>query len=303
MAAPCNTTRKECTAEEVFGALASPPCAMITNPINYNAEQLIYDSAFKDLINSRGIPVNYYINTFNIETADLLYGEEPLAKFYGPIPLMMYVELQEDAISLASFGFESDDSFTGFVHIDTFMETMSGTNFNIYTDNGAVLTAADIFDLLKIDTPHLSNNQDVEPKAGDLIELAILGCDRPGNRGAKIFQVTEEDDQDLSSMNPMLGHYTWRLRAKRYEHSFEPGAPLITRAPQEAGNEQVYDNEFTGTTTTNIWIAPELWDSPELWGESYRSPDKSYEHDVDVNSVEEVFDMSGNPTDIYGEYY
>lgn len=311
----CNPSTSVCDIENTFAAVAVPACSMILNPASMQGEQLIYDMAFRDLINSRGVPVNYYINTFNLSAADTLYGEEPLAEFYGPIPIMMYVELQEDAISFASYGIESDDSVTAYVHIDTFVDTMSGTDFNILTNDGAILTSYNIIDLLRYDKPHESNGQDLEPKAGDLIEIATLGCDRPGSRGAKIFELTEETDQDTSSINPMMGHYVWRLRGKRYEHSFERGAPgdITTRAPQEPGNDQIYDSNWSGVSGQPVPPSPLVTEDGRLTlteagddyiqtegGETYTSPSKDYGDDIEEKS-KKIFDMSD--VDVYGDYY
>lgn len=288
----CSTSRSQCTAENVFAAVANPACGQFFNPGNFQAEQLIYDSSFSDLINSYGIPVNYYINTFNLSAADTLYGEHPTAIFYGPVSIMMYVELNENAVNLSKFGFASDDELTGYIHIQTFFNTMSGGYFYIRTSTGDFINYNDspsIFDnLLGNDKEayyrYINNGQVIEPKSGDLIQLSPLGCDRPNGRGAKIFEITERTDQDVSSMNPLLGHYIYRLRAKRYEYSFEPGAP------QEPQNQQIFENSFSGKLSSNI--------PGEIPSES-----KSYPGDIDTESKTKVLDMSVNNTDIYGSYY
>jgi hypothetical protein len=313
----CNPTRQNCTPASVFAGVASSECSQFLNPINFQAEQLIYNTAFGDLINNFGIPVDYYINTYNLSAADNLYGEQPTAIFYGPISLMMYIELNENAINLSKFGFASDDELTGYVHIQTFEETMSGKDFFVRTQQGNILSYEDYitymqtqsaeniitdllfdivtensetggFDLIGGDyeaiNKYTNNGQAVEPKSGDLIQISPLGCDRPNGRGAKIFEVTERTDQDVSSMNPLLGHYVYRLRAKRYEYSFEPGAP------KELQNQQVFENSFSGILSSNIpGVVP--------------SEEKSYPGDIDVTSQNTVFNMNANNTDIYGSYY
>lgn len=288
----CNSTRQDCTPNNTFAANANTDCSQFFNPGNFQAEQLIYDAGFRDLINGYGIPIDYYINTFNLSAADTLYGEQPTAIFYGPIPLQMYVELSENAINLSKFGFASDDELTGFLHIQTFTDSMMTVrDFYIHTsDNGLMLTesleailgrnrsGSDAY------SQYINNGQVIEPKSGDLIKLSPLGCDRPNGRGAKIFEVTERVDQDVSAINPLLGHYVYRLRAKRYESSFEPGAP------QEPQNQQIFENSFSGKLSSNI---------P---GEIPSDP-KSYPGDVDTESQTKVFDMTVNDTDIYGTYY
>ena len=77
--------------------------------------------------------------------------------------------------------------------------------------------------------------------------MTEYGNDRPGDRGGNFFIITERRDQDVSSgqMNPLGGHYLWRIKAKRLEYSFQPG---ITG---ERGNDQVYDDTFAGVLTSN----------------------------------------------------
>ena len=218
----CNTTRQDCNPNSIFAANANPACSQFINPGNFQAEQLIYDNSFKDLINSYGVPIYYYVNTFNLDNADTLYGQDALSRFNGPHALQMYIELSENSISLSKFGYAAGDDLTGYLHISTFTDTLSPA------------------------VNYASFNQSVEPKAGDLIEVITLGCDRPNGRGAKVFEITERVDQDVSSLNPLMGHYVYRLRAKRYEFSFEPNAP------QEPANNQIYENKYAGIAATTV---------------------------------------------------
>lgn len=256
----CNTNRQLCTPATVFAGVANPACGQFFNPGNFQAEQLIYEASFNDIINNFGVPINYYVNAFNISAADVLYGEDPTRPFLGPYEMQMYVELNESAPSLSKFGFVSDDELTGYLHITTFTTTMS--SLINYAQFGQV----------------------VEPKSGDIVELTVLGCDRPNGRGPKWFEITERVDQDVASLNPLLGHYVYRVKAKRYESSFEP---VLSGERQ---NQQIFENSFSGVISSNI---------PGLSA----SQAKSYPFDVDDLSKTAVFDMSVNNTDIYGEYY
>jgi hypothetical protein len=313
----CSTARSQCSIDGVFAAVASPQCGQFLNPSNFQAEQIIYDASFKDLINNYGIPVEYYINTFNLSAADTLYGEHPTAIFYGPVTIMMYVELTENAIKLSKYGFASDDELTGYVHIQTFFDTMTGRDFYIQTSTGELIQYEEYisyiqteagdniltefldklvtensetagFDLIggkwDLYNRYIDNGQAIEPKSGDLIQLSPLGCDRPNGRGAKVFEITERTDQDIQKLNPLLGHYVYRLKAKRYEYSFEPGAPI------EPQNQQVFENTFSGKLSSNI-------------PDEEVSEGKSYPGNIDQESRTNVLDMSVNKTDIYGSYY
>ena len=313
----CSPSRK-CSPSSVFSAIASPGCSQFANPELQQAEQLIYDAAYRDSINNFGVPVEYYVNTFNLSAADTLYGEQPTSIFYGPMVVMMYVELAENAINLSKFGFASDDQLTGYVHIKTFNNALSAKDFFIRMSNGDILQYSDYMTFITTEDSqnllteiyqnivtedscdeflaainndynildnYLRNSFVVEPKAGDLIQLSPLGCDRPNGRGAKIFEVTERMDQDTSVINPMLGHYVYRLRAKRFEYSFEPNAP------KESVNDQIYEDVFAGKSSSDITFYNET------------TQPKVYQDNADDNSKKDVLDMSVNSTDIYGTYY
>ena len=81
-----------------------------------------------------------------------------------------------------------------------------------------------------------------------------------------------------------MGHYVWKITAKRYESSME------TNAPQELGNDQVYDNAFSGKASSSIF--------PTI-----SSPPKVYQFDIDSISKNSVFDMSKDDSNVYGTYY
>ena len=269
---PCNENRLNCTPDKVLAATMIPSCGQFVNPSNLQAEQLIFDQSFKDLINNFGIPVDYYINTFNLSAADLLYGEDfgsstsGPSQFKGPLTgVQMYIELSDDAVNLSKFGFDPGDEFTAFVHISTFATAASA-----YFDYSSV-------------------GQSIEPKAGDVIDLKVLGCDRPNGRGSVKYEITERMDQDISALNPILGHYIYRLRGKRYQSSFESGLS------SELVNEQIYDNSFSGVLSTT------LVDQLTSDGKTYPTVEDPY--NIDNVSKDDVMDMDVNDTDIYGSYY
>ena len=276
--AVCNTNRLNCTPAEVLAATAIPSCGKLVIPDNLQAEQLVFDQAFNDLINNYGIPVNYYINTFNLSAADLFYGEDLVKSFAGPISaIQMYIELSDDAVNLSKFGFDPGDEFTAFVHISTFFEAATA------------LSAAGGFDPSQY-------GQLIEPKAGDVIDIDVLGCDRVGGRGGVMYEITERMDQDMSALNPLLGHYIWRLRGKRFNYSFEAGLSADGRPGSEKANEQVYDNAINGITSTT------LTDQVSSAQKTYPTTPAG-EYDIDDISKNDVLDMDINDTDIYGSYY
>ena len=125
--------------------------------------------------------------------------------------------------------------------------------------------------------------QEVVPKSGDVFQMVEYGNDRYGNRGGNFFEVTERTDQDNAELNPLGGHYMWRLKAKRMDYSWQPGLT------GERGNEQVYDDTFSGILSSTIT------------GQLSSDP-KSYDYDVNNISQTVVFDMTINNTSVYGDY-
>jgi hypothetical protein len=275
----CNENTSACTPDEILVATAIPSCGKFVNPGNLQCEQLVYNQAFSDLINNYGIPISYFINTFSTLSADLLYGQDPTQEFFGPIEMQMYVELSDDAVNLTKFGFDPGDEFTAFVHISSFTTSVSAS-----------------FD-------YASYNQSIEPKAGDLISLSALGCDRPNGRGEVVYQITERMDQDMAALNPALGHYVYRLRGKRFNYSFENGLSAKSGDnywPQsEPVNEQVYDSTFSGILSTT------LTSQASSEGKTYPTLSATAAAPYTINTVskDDVFDMDVNDTDIYGSYY
>jgi hypothetical protein len=199
----------------------------------------------------------------------------------------MYIQLTENSATLRRFGFDPDDEITAYVHISAYAATFNALS-GVYQ----------------------SNNQDIQPKSGDVFQLKQYGSTRPGNREGKFFEVTTIDDQDIAEMNYLGAHYMWRLRARRLDYSFEPGLPLIR------GNDQVFDNARSGKISEEtISNALTLNDSATEVGlndsASFLSlfsqlsttyPTKAYEQDIDVTSEQMVYDQRINNTDIYGLY-
>ena len=255
----CSTIPQSCLDPSViFAGIYNPKCGGFADPSNFQAERAIFKSGFTELIDNYGVEVNYYVNGFNLSASNILYGEHTTQEYSGPFVIKAYLELEE-SVSLSRYGMESDDSLTAYIAIDKF-SALSASFFSV-------------------------NGQRVEPKSDDLMEVTALGCDRPGDRGSKIFRITEVLDQSTGGgINPTLGHFVWKLTAKRYEPSME------TNAPQELGNDQVYDNLFSGKLSSTLF--------PTL-----TSPEKIYPFDIDTISKNEVYNMSTNDTGVYGTYY
>lgn len=263
-------------------------CTVNVNDKTANAGEIaVISSAIREAIQRYGQPVEYYINQYNTLSANNLYGEDPTKSYYPPVQIIMYIQLTENSATLRRFGFDPDDEITAFVHISSYAATFNA-----------------------LSAVYESNNQDIQPKSGDVFQLKQYGNTRPGNREGKFFEVTTIDDQDIAEMNYLGAHYMWRLRARRLDYSFEPGLPLIR------GNDQVFDNARSGKITEEtISNALTLNDSATEVGLNDSStflslfsqlstmyPTKAYEQDINVTSEQMVFDQRVNNTDIYGLY-
>lgn len=50
----------------------------------------------------------------------------------------------------------------------------------------------------------------------------LYGIDRPWDRGNRIFEITNVEDEILSEkFNNHFGHYVWKLTGVRYRYSYE----------------------------------------------------------------------------------
>jgi len=222
--------------------------------INEN-ERSLYNGWWQEQIFQFGTEVDYFVNSYSLTAHDSVYGEHPTQKFQAPVKIVVAFELNESAIVLNKFGLVGDDEITGYIAIDTFYRQLSS---------------------VKIPRP--------EPKSGDVFSLTEYGSlDRVGGRDGKIFEITDRVEQDISKINPLIGHYIWLIKAKRYDYSFEPG---IT---PEGVSEQVYNDSING-------LLP--------GGTQQPSPDKSYGEDSDDLS-KKVFDYTSyteSNDDVYGGY-
>lgn len=180
-------------------------CFSFVDKDNTTGERDLYSNYWKEQIGLYGQKVGYILNNYNLGlTGNNFYGEEPTQQYSPPITIKMLVNLNENALMLSKYGLQSDDELTAFVHISSFYEAFG---------YGA------------------------EPKSGDLFQLTEYGNDRPGGRTGKIFEITERLDEDVAQINPLMGHYVWLLKAKRFEYSFEPGL-----SGGETVNQQVFDD-------------------------------------------------------------
>ena len=243
-------------------------CFRFTDKSIQSNERTLFSNYWREQINLYGTKVNYFVNTYNLLSADNFYGEETTKIFAQPREIILAVTLNENAIQLSKFGFESDDEVTAYIHISSFYD-------NFFTLSSVYEKQFNV----------------IEPKAGDVFQLSEYGDDRPSDRQPKYFEITEKLDQDISQINPLQGHYVFLIKAKRLDYSFEPNIPFNNLTSGISGNSQIYEESFAGRLSGG---ANE---------ESQRKKDNYDQYDVDDISKKDVFDMSVNDTDVYGDYY
>jgi len=133
-------------------------------------------------------------------------------------------------------------------------------------------------------THNFDEKQIAEPNAGDVFQLIELGDDRPEGRNGKIFEITERLDESVKEINQLQGHYVFKLRARRNDHTFLPvvTSPGETTDPlaAEAKSTQVSDVSGAGRLS---------------------NPDADYGNDLDTEQST-YFDYGTND-DVYGDYY
>lgn len=214
-------------------------CARFTDKSKTHNERTNYSNWFKEQICMYGTEVLYQVAGENLQDYDPLYGEDPIQVFGNEVKMIMYVELNENALTLSQFGINSDDEVTAFIHFDSFYSSMSGTGDA--KDGG------------------------IEPKAGDIFRLSEYGNDRVFPREGSVYEVTERLDQDIQKINPLMGHYVWLLKAKRFDYSFE------SNITPEGGSKQVdedsiYDPYIQNDETWSTITSTEIYDYGDYGG-------------------------------------
>lgn len=219
----------------------------------------------EEMVHSMGQKIEYYVNTMDLLSADLIYGEQPTSVFHGPKNLKMIIDLNESSMSLSKYGFEPDDEITAYIDYRNFEKAMIGD---------------DIYTKLR---------QDIEPKSGDVFRMTEYGSDRKNGRRGNFFQITQRRDQEIQGeMNPLGAHYGWELKAKRMDYSWEPGLPI------ESVNEQINDDNFYGKLSSTI--SDELSSPQKSYFGSDDDISKKFIIDMSINdtSVYGTYDLNGN---------
>jgi hypothetical protein len=228
------------------------PIRFTDKDINPN-ERYVFDVWWSEILNAYGQKVDYFENLYSLSGHDAFYGEHPMAGYATPKQIVIGVAVSNDSILLSRFGIQATSDFTALIHISGY-EAVFGVG--------------------------------KEPKSDDVIRLTEFGSDRPGGRSGAMYQITSRDDEELSQINQLAGHYVWLVRGKRYDFTDEPNIP------RETVMDQVYDNSFAGMIS-----------GTSLSGVSAEEV-KKYDYNVDTDAKNNVFDYAQNGVDtsVYGVY-
>jgi hypothetical protein len=259
----CPTIPLSCLdPSKIFAGVYNPNCGGFADPSNFQAEQAIVRSQFQELIQNYGVEIGYRVNTFDMAAMNATYGEHTTMYWIDPVTIKSYITIEDGPAIYTLHGNDSPDKIVAYFHIKTFT---------------ALFSSLSVFQTLNIP---------IEPKSEDRIIIYPLGCDRVSGRGSKIYNVSYVTDEEVGEINPLMGHYVWKVYANRQEHNSS------TNEPRENVNNQIADNTFFGKLSSSLF--------PTLTGQA-----KAYTQNADETVQTQVFppSTSGNNGSNYGNYY
>lgn len=227
---------EEVDLSEAFpGSKVSEACINIQSKLAQNGDQLMMDKEIESYINTNGSPVLYYPYLFEIDKAEHLYGEHSAAGYGNPFNIIMMTQIEDSPAFLGMQGFDSNETFTGWIHIKTFKNKVKAILTNTKDERQkdySLIYNANYYkdkDVIRI----------IKPKEDDVIQLTLYGCDREWDKGNKMYKITNVEDELFSqNMNPVNGHYVWKITAVRFRPSWEEGMSRL--------DEKSKDNTYIG---------------------------------------------------------
>ena len=214
---------------------------------NINERAQTYKVWWKEQIRLYGTQIDYYVRDFALSATDKVYGENTHAGYHPKATFVMLIDLSDGSMVYSQYGLTSDHELTAIIDIETYQKSLS---------------------------TYFSAASSTEPKAGDVFQLTEYGDDRPGGRNGKIFEITERLDQSINEINQLQGHYVFRLKARRNDHTFLSGLTA------ENLSTQVSDTSGVGSLT---------------------ALETDYINDLDTE--QSTYFNYGDNDDVYGDYY
>lgn len=306
--------------KELFPGLTPEVCSNIQGGLakSGNYDQVTFDNQIQSYIAENGLPCWYYPYLFQEEKMEEFTGEHNSAGYGRPFEVLMVLQIKDTPSWVSGLGVENDDTVTAWLHIRTFKE-------KIYPIiNNSEDERFNDYNTIYCKTPweHNAYMKKIQPKPKDCFQILTIGCDREWDRGAKIWEITNVEDELISEkLNPAMGHYVWKITAKRYRYSFEFGMSTLDEKSKdnpllgemgEKGNHQVYENDIVKMfLKINEIVTEDNLDviSDEISNESISDDfvelktvkyEKKYSQSENCEDAKnEVFDMSRNKQNFY----
>lgn len=314
--------------KELFPGLTTAACANVPGGIakSGNYDQVTFDNQIESYINEAGQPCWYYPYLFQEEKMEELTGEHNSAGYGRPFEILIVLEVKDAPSWVSGLGVQNDETVTGWIHIRTFKDKiypiLSRPQDQRYEDYNSIYIS-NPWAVIENDKSRKDvYTKKIQPKPKDCFQVLISGCDREWDAGARIWEITNVEDEILSEkFNLSQGHYVWKITAKRYRYSFEHGmSTLDAKAADnpmlgemgERGNHQVYENDVV-----KMYLrAVEIYDEDlveKILTEEQNEPivddgdivqevkyDKKYSQEqVCQDAKKEVFDMQKNIQGFY----
>lgn len=306
--------------KEMFPGITSDACANIQGGLakSGNYDQVTYDNQIQSYIAENGLPCWYYPYLFQEEKMEELTGEHNSASYARPVEVLMVLEIKDTPSWVSGLGIENDETVTAWLHIRNFKEKiypiLDNQEDDRYVDYNSIYCK----------NPWQENAylKKIMPKPKDCFQLLTIGCDREWDSGAKIWEITNIEDELISEkINPAMGHYVWKITAKRYRYSFEYGMSTLDAKSAdnpmlgemgEKGNHQVYENDIVKMYLSATQLYTEHFDEKIVTEEDEigiidEEPivneihyEKKYSQaEVCEDAQKEVFDMEKNVSGAY----
>lgn len=224
---------EEVDLSEAFpGGSVPDACANIQSKLDGSGDQLMIDKQIESYIQVNGDPLLYYPYLFEIDKAEHLHGEHSAAGYAQPFNIIMPTSVEDSPAFLVTHGWETTETFTAWCHIKTFRkkvkEILSNKNDERYKDYSTIYNANayEDKDVIRI----------IKPKPDDVIQFTQFSCDRDWPLGNKMYKITNVEDEVFSqNMNPVNGHYVWKITATRFRPSWEDGMSRLDNKSKDNG--------------------------------------------------------------------
>lgn len=145
------------------------------------------------------------------------------------------------------------------------------------TETDECCQTIDIDSLICCKDPNKNDGDDTYGENMDKLSAWNLSGKAPF--GPNIYEITTVKDEDIAgNLNPMLGHYVWKIEAIRFDNSYQPNAPV------ENGSNMVNDAPYYGKlpggtqTPENGKLYPQTTDKEEdrYWDHNKYKLDQVY---------------------------